>query len=217
MLQGETAVYQGYEVALFPMPYINCTQGNGSGTYSHCCGTMSDWAGPSANMAYYAPVSCHRVAGPTGSDNICTYTSDDRVWTPSGLKWLSFIFMHDDNPPSQTNFNQGEMIGHTGTAGFVTGDHVHLDQAFNQYATLRTDGTVCPGSGTTCYYVINGVQPDAAYFTTGSETIVSEGQFSFTEWDGSITPPTPTPGDDGRNLLWYLLGMASGRGKERRR
>lgn len=211
MLQGETATYNSSEVALFPLGYINCTQGNGPNTFSHCCGTMSDWAGPSANMAYFAPVSCHRIAGPSGSDNICTYCSDAKVWTPSGLKWLAFLFMHDDNPPSATHFNQGEIIGHTGTAGFVTGDHLHLDQALAQTAPLVTDGTICSGSGTTCYYVQGGVQPTAAYYLTGTETFVSSGQFNFRTWDGGVTPP---PSGDGTNLLWFILGLATRRRKE---
>lgn len=211
MLQGETATYNGSEVALFPLAYINCTQGNGPSTYSHCCGTMSDWAGPSNNMAYYAPVSCHRIAGPSGSDNIVTYCSDAKVWTPSGLKWLAFLFMHDDNPPTATHFNQGEIIGHTGTAGFVTGDHLHLDQALAQTAPLVTDGTICSGSGTTCYYVQGGVQPTAAYYLSGSETTVSTGQFTFTTWDGGVTPP---PSGEDANLLWFLMGIATRRKRE---
>ncbi len=207
MLQGETAVNDGYEVALFPLGYVNCTQGNGPSTYSHCCGTMSDWAGPSQQMAYYAPVSCHRIAGPSGSDNICTYCSDNKVWTPSGLRWLSFLFMHDDNPPSATHFSQGQIIGHTGTAGFVTGDHVHLDQALAQNAPLITDGTICSGSGTTCYYVQGGVQPTAAYYLSGSETFVSSGQFNFQTYDGTVTP-TPDPSEEDSDLFWWILSRS---------
>lgn len=211
MLAGQIAVYQGNEVCLFPLPYVNCTQGNGSSTFSHCCGTMSDWAGPTAQMAYYAPFSCTRYSGPSGSDNYTFYVSDNKVWTPSGLQWVGFVVMHDDNPPAATHYNQGDLIGHTGTAGFVTGDHVHLDQAFTQTPSLADSGMTCAGSGTRCWYVPGGVQPDRCYYLTGDETIVSQGQFNIPVYDGSVTPG----GDGDGNLLWFILGLAAGRNKRR--
>lgn len=213
MLAGQTASKDGHEVCLFPLAYVRCTQGNGSSTYSHCCGTMSDWAGPSANMPYYAPFSCTRLFGPTDADNICAFRSDDQVWTPSGLKWVTVVFMHDNNPPSGSHFNQGDLIGRTGTAGNVTGDHVHLDQCFAQTATFNNSGMTCNGGGS-CYYLTDMQQPEDVYYLTGDEAIVSLGQFaSMPTYDGSVTPGPG--GDGGADLLWFILGLASGKGKRR--
>lgn len=199
-----------YECALFPLDYLNCTQLNGSGTYSHCCGTMTDWAGPSARYPYYAPVSCHRISL-SGSDNIAMYVSDNQVVTPSGLSWLSFLFMHDNAVPSQTRFTQGQLIGHTGTAGNVTGDHVHLDQCLQNTISLYNTGQACSGTAT-CYAVPNGVQPTAAFFLTGAETIVNLRGQVFQDVDDYQPGPGPGPGSGG-NAGLYFFGLAAGRKK----
>lgn len=214
MNAGDTAykVVDGvrYQCVLFPLNYLRCTQVAGPGQYSHCCGTATDWAGPSARYPYYAPCDCHRVSL-SGTDNIAMYVSDSQVLTPSGPSWFAFLFMHDDSVPSQTSFSQGDLIGHTGTAGFVTGDHVHLDQCLQNSIRLITDGTVCQ-SGTTCYYVENGVEPPDAYFITGAETIVTTLGQTFITVDEYTPGPGPTPGGDG-GLIWFIMGIAAGRKK----
>ena len=195
-----------YQCALFPLDYLYCTQVAGSGSYSHCCGTATDWVGRTSNYPYYAPVDCRRVSL-GGSDNIARYVSDRVVLTPSGPKYIAFLFMHDDNPPSKTTFKQGEVIGHTGTAGFVTGDHVHLDECFGQSIVLTTDGTVCP-AGNTCYYVENGVRPTQMFFITDEDTLANlEGQ-NFTKLTDYV------PGEGGSsapNLLWMAVGLSTGK------
>ena len=203
-----------YQCALFPLSYMYCTQVAGPGNYSHCCGTATDWVGSSSRFPYYAPVDCTRVSV-SGSDNIARYVSDNVVLTPSGLKRLAFLFMHDDAPPSATHYRQGDLIGRTGTAGFVTGDHVHLDQCFGSSISLTTDGTVC-SAGNTCYYVDGGVTPPAAYFTTDETEVQLLGQ-SFTQLEDYI-PGGGGGGDDpssgdAAGLLWIAIGIASGKKK----
>ena len=141
------------------------------------------------------------------------YVSDEKVLTPSGVSWFAFLFMHDDVVPTQTSFHQGELIGRTGTAGNVTGDHVHLDQCLKNSIGLAQSGQACSGT-TDCWYVPNGVQPTAAYFLTGTETIVNlRGQVfqtvdSYTP--GPVNPDPPqTPGSVG--LVWFILGLSSGK------
>lgn len=198
-----------YQCALFPLDYMYCTQVAGPGNYSHCCGTATDWKGSSSTYPYYAPVDCHRISL-SGSDNICMYVSDSQVLTPSGVKWLAFLFMHDNNPPSKTSFNQGELIGHTGTAGFVTGDHVHLDQCLQNTISLVNSGQTCQ-AGNICWMVPNGVNPAAAYFTTDETQVQLLGQ-SFTKLEDYTPGPGPS-GDGGGLGLGLILGIGAGRKK----
>lgn len=173
MMPGETMVYNGYEVCLFPFDWLECTQISGPGQYSHCCGTASDWVGQSGvNDAFYAPFTCTQIyAGPYANGNTRAYLSDNPVWTPMGLSYVVVAFTHDDNPPAATHFNQGDLIGHTGTAGYATGDHCHLDQATGTTYNLINSGIVCAG-GSTCWYLENGWDPTFIYYLSGNETIV---------------------------------------------
>ena len=61
----------------------------------------------------YAPFSCHLVHTYT-SGNTRVYQSDNEVWTPSGLKNVTVSFTHDPNPPTETRYEQGDLIYHTG-------------------------------------------------------------------------------------------------------
>ena len=60
MRAGERCSYDGYEVCLFPLDYLNCTQVWSPSSFSHCCGKPTDWVGTSAHYPYYAPFSCSR-------------------------------------------------------------------------------------------------------------------------------------------------------------
>lgn len=169
MQAGERISYQGYEVCLFPLDYVYCTQTSGPTNPSHCCGTASDWIGPYDFYPYYAPFSCTRIY--QDSDTVC-YINDAPVWTPDGLQQHVIIsFTHDNNPPAATHFNQGDLIGYTGNAGFVMGVHVHLDQAFDSQRVLIDSGITC-SYGNRCYYIRNGITPEHCYYLSGSEQIV---------------------------------------------
>ena len=184
MLAGQTAVYDGHEVALFPLDILACTQVSGPGQFSHCCGTATDWVGSYAQYPYYAPFSCHRIYQ---SSDTCVYLSDDEVWTPSGLMYVSIGFTHDNNPPAQSSFVQGELIGHTGTQGFVTGDHVHIVCSMATSWQYVDSGQTC-GSGSHCYYIAGNKPIYEMLYITGDEQIVDTKGMTFQIYDG-VNPP----------------------------
>lgn len=130
----------GYEVMLFPLPYMYISQGEG-GSYSHAGTYNIDFLGWDANgrvyqAPIYAPCTCTCVATGVGSDNGRMFQSNRMVHTPRGLEYVSFMFFHDNNPIASVGnvFRQGDLIAHTGTAGNVTGDHTHFNTANGTYA-----------------------------------------------------------------------------------
>lgn len=186
MLAGETSVASdGYENALFPLDYVNCTQVSGPNSYSHCCGHPCDWIGPNDIYPYYAPFSMTQIAY-ISSEGTTRWCSDRPVHTPLGLRYVTVQFTHDNTAPiGVAHLNQGDLVGHTGTAGFVTGDHVHIDQSDVQNDPLVSYGIYCQG-GNLCYALQNSKYPYQIFYMTGNETIVNTQGMTF-----QTVPATP--------------------------
>lgn len=183
MLAGQTSEYEGYQVALFPLDIVNVTQTSSPSSYSHCCGHPTDFVGTSGTYPIYAPFDCHLFESGT-SGNRRSYVSDNEVWTLDGLHYVTVSFTHDNNPPSRTSFRQGELIAHTGTAGFVTGDHTHMDQALYANAPLVSYGITCSG-GNLCYAMRDDAPVEQVFYLSGDETIINTMGINFQTWDGS--------------------------------
>lgn len=189
MLAGQTLrANDNKEVCLFPLEYMNISQGE-NGQYSHQ-GTLNiDFVGWNANgrvyqCPYYAPVSCTCVAG-GGADNWRVFTSTSEVHLANGnLSYITWVQMHDNNPPSVGDtFNQGDLIGHTGTAGNVTGDHVHFNFALGTYTGWET-----VSSGQT--QLKNSMHMyDACYIN--DTVIINDENYPWLIYSGP-TPPTPS-------------------------
>lgn len=176
MISGERASYNGREYCLFPLAYANCTQRGIPGDmslYSHCCTYACDW-GPDTNpMPVYAPFSGTLVYQ-SAANGRRYFHSDSQVWTPLGPRYVTLELVHDNNPPAAGHYNQGDLIYHTGTAGNVTGAHVHIDQAPARDQRIANSGYACRGSSTGACWTL----PDTApaydiFYMTGSETIVN--------------------------------------------
>lgn len=189
MIAGQKISYQGYQVCLFPLNYLYCTQTSSPTSFSHCCGHPADWIGTSSRYPIYAPCDCHLVY----SDNVGNtraYTSDREVWTPQGLQYVTFSFTHDDIPPLATSFQQGDEIAHTGVSGFATGDHTHIDQSNIANAQLVSYGVTCSG-GNQCYALQDSQYPYDIFYLSGDETIVETLGMEFETWNEEPEPPTP--------------------------
>lgn len=128
----------GKEVMLFPLTYMDISQGENE-SYSHAGTYNIDFIGWGVNgrvyqAPLYAPCSCRCVATIDAINKGRVFESLKPVHTPGGLMYVTFMFFHDNNPIASVGsvFTQGDLIGHTGTAGGV-GDHTHLNCAIGGY------------------------------------------------------------------------------------
>ena len=130
----------GYEVMLFPLPYMYISQGELE-TYSHAGILAMDFMGWGTDGRIYhaplfAPCSCKCVGAIDENNKGRVFESLNPVHTPSGLQYVTFMCFHDNTPIASVGdtFNQGEIFAHTGTAGEVSGDHTHFNTANGKYA-----------------------------------------------------------------------------------
>ena len=193
MRAGETLRDQNnVEVALFPLEYMNISQGE-YGTYSHMDILAMDFLGWNANgrvyqCPYYAPVSS-RVVYHASYYNV--WQSLNEVITPTGKRYISYVVIHDNNPlPLGTVRNQGELIGRTGTnAGPsstpLTGDHVHINTAYGIY-----QGWQRMSSGKS--QLINSSHIYDTFYINDTVLIRDYG-YNWKLYDGHYVPPGPLP------------------------
>lgn len=147
MRAGQRMVAEdGYEVLLFPLEYLYMSQDEG-GSYSHLYTYSIDFLGWGANgrkykCPYYAPCTCKCISVSSGS--VVWESTQEVHFADNNLDYVTFHFAHDDNTSVHyvgEIINQGDLIGHTGTTGHVTGDHVHLNTARGHYAGFYDVGT----------------------------------------------------------------------------
>lgn len=142
----------GYEVALFPLPYLYMSQDEG-GDYSHVGTYNIDFLGYGAsgriyNAPIYAPCTMKVVAVwmTYQAGNRVVFESVDKVHLANGqLDYLTISFAHDSNPPVRVIgqvVQMGQLCYRTGSYGEVTGDHVHtcLGQGHYEGFTTRPGG-----------------------------------------------------------------------------
>lgn len=133
MKEGQKSVgANGKQNSMFPMDVMYITQGE-SGDFSHSKAKAIDYihltkAGVRTRQAwYYAPADMTVInQGSAGT----MWATDDEVNTPSGTKRMCYMFWHDNNHGNYKvgdKRKQGEKCGQTGTAGFATGDHLHIE------------------------------------------------------------------------------------------
>ena len=192
----------GYQVLLFPLPELYISQTSSSSSFSHCCGHPIDCLMQGQSKAtLYAPCDCHLIyEGATGNGHPLIFQSDKPVHTPSGLKTVVFNFTHGDLLGNGKTYKQGKPIATTGTYGFVTGDHVHIDQSFTVGATLVNSGITCSG-GNVCWNLKGSVSPTAFWYVNDTKIVSTQGLTFKTFSAGS------TGGGTGEILNWIIPVM----------
>lgn len=179
----------GYEVALFPMEYLYMSQDEG-GDFSHSNTYNIDFVGWGANgrvykCAFYAPCTLKCVNTTfSPSNNARTYESINPVHLADGsIDYLTIYFLHDDSPLFNVGdiIEQGEILGHTGTYGNVTGDHTHSccgKGKFNGYT--RREGGHSDLKNRIHYW-------DAVFI---NDTVIVRGfNHPWVDYKGTINPP----------------------------
>lgn len=194
MIANQTLVASdGYEVALFPMPYLYMTQDEG-GDYSHTGTYNIDFVGYNGssvitNAPLYAPCTMKVISyspGMTGG-NAVIFESTNKVHFADGtLDYMTLMFMHDSSPPYTTVgqvVSQGQLCYHTGIYGYVTGDHVHscLGQGQGGYFVQRPGGN---------YDLSNRIHYWDGVFVNDT-TIIQGYSHDWVIYQGGVTPTTP--------------------------
>ena len=152
----------GKENVLFPLSTIYITQGE-NGTYSHMGSLAIDFQGYNESRVYkqeyYSPCTLKMIKIIDSNSHGFIYESIDKVNYINGeCDYVTILVAHDDNQPYNIGdvINQGELLGHTGTFGNVTGDHLHIEIAQGKYEGMFTNdkGVYCLKNQISLYNVM---------------------------------------------------------------
>ena len=176
----------------------------GGGTYSHEGGTTyyANDIIPYYNGARqyrapcYAPVDIKLLWKETRNCVALWQSLEPVHFADGSLDYLGLIVYHDNDIQNGTYSavgtikRQGEIFNRSGTGGNVSGDHLHLETGKGQ-VNLQSDYLYHFRDNTSCKRIV----PDKVLFV--NDTLVVPDQYSsgynWIEYDGGITPPTPTP------------------------
>lgn len=191
---------KGIQVMLFPLEYMNISQDE-YGNASHQGSLNMDFLGWGSNgriynCPYYAPCDMTCVYhNEKAAYNV--WNSDKEVYLPDGTTgYICLMCIHDNTlPPLGTKVKQGDILGHTGTAGHVTGDHVHLNMAKGLYA-----GQEQTPQGV--WQLKNSIHLYNGMFVNDT-TIIDGRNHPWQVYEGGITP-TPTPTKKQHKFPWVL-------------
>lgn len=191
----------GYEVMLFPLEYLYITQGENE-EFSHA-GILAidfvEWSnnGQVLNAPLYAPCSCKCVAIIDMYNNGRVFESLNKVHTPDGLKKVTFMCFHDNNPIASVgdSFNQGDIFAHTGTAGGV-GDHTHFNTAYGVYAGWENVPPDNHGE------LINSSHIYETCYVNDTNIVVGY-NYNWVNYSGGITPEELKK----KNFPWFIYSQ----------
>ena len=137
MKANKTYTKDGYQCAMFPMEICNITQGDNVGTHK---GTFAvDLAGKDTGRdRAYAPADMiSRALDTAKNGNAVIWESQKKCLLADGsIDYFCMMVIHDNDPtgfkPGNT-IKQGQQIAQEGTAGFATGNHLHIEVKKGKY------------------------------------------------------------------------------------
>lgn len=196
MNSGTQLSYQGYEVCLWPLDFLNITAGPDAN--NHIVSGVSN-SGLYDNGWYinticplYAPCTMELVRSyPTGTANGHTqmWRSVNPVWIPSSNTpmYITIALSHSDTLPYTavgTIINQGTYFYNTGTYGYASGAHVHLILYIGSRSTMFPTGYNSYVGGN-IWYSDNPPNTIAdMFYLLGDETIIRTGGYTWSTWSG---------------------------------
>lgn len=125
-LSGSGGSSGGLQLVQFPMDVLNITQGE-NGSFSHKGTLCIDFVGKTAKYPYYAPCDCTCIG--TGEAYL-VWKSDKEVMCADGnIRKIVWVNVHEEPLTHSVGkkLKKGELMGHTGIGGRVTGDHWHFN------------------------------------------------------------------------------------------
>lgn len=185
----------GYEVCLFPCEcmYLNVGRPEHD-VYALDFLPVNDQGVAMTKMPCYAPFSGKIVY--TGNDHNCILESNNKVHTPSGLKYVRVLVAHQDNPPPSvgTSFQMGEKFYETGDYGYSFGEHLHME-----YALVDDKSSPYWNSSTIGLY--GGIHMWEALYK--DDTFIAQGgNYNWLLY--GETPPIPTGDSKKKGFPWVL-------------
>ncbi len=174
------------EYAMFPMEYINITQGV-NGSFSHQGTKAIDIAGKDTGIdAAYAPFT--GVVKRIYKEYVVWLESSNPVVFADGtVDYMTIMVMHDNDTSDLyvgKTIKQGERFFEEGTAGYATGNHIHLECAKGKF---QGNGWYENSQGN--WVIYNSINPyDALYLS--SETVIKN-DYGYNWKYVSSTPSTP--------------------------
>ncbi len=202
MNEGQQISYQGHEVALYPLSYVNITANPWSA--NHVVSGVSNsgcWDNGWYQTYYrplYAPFSmtCYYSAGSAGSlGHGQLWVSNDTVWLPgySEPQYASFMVLHSNTQyyGVGASISQGTHFFDTGDYGLGTGPHVHFILMVGRRTSVFPAGRN-PTYGN-IWYSPNAPGTIADYFYLSGEPGVGSGGYgglNWKTWDGPVSIDT---------------------------
>ena len=186
----------GYEVCLFPCEAMYLNVGRGEHDVLALDFRPVNAQGVRiTHMPVYAPFTGTIVY--TGNDHNCILQSNNKVHTPSGLKYVRVLVAHSDSAPSPvtTEFRQGFQFYTSGDYGQSFGEHLHMEYALVDNTSDRLWNTSGIGLYKACH-MWEGLYVDDTFLARpGSYNWLLFGE----------TPPVPGEDDKKRkHFPWQI-------------
>ena len=172
----------GYEVCLFPCECMFLNENRPEhDVYALDFLPVNGQGAPTTKMPVYAPFTGTIVY--TGNDHNCILQSNNKVHTPSGLKYVRVLVAHQEDPPPvvTSEFRQGFKYYETGNYGYSFGEHLHMEFALVDDTSER----LWNQGGIGLY---KGVHMWEALYVNDTR-LLKTGGYNWVEWNVPTPPP----------------------------